>query len=317
MSSQINRAWEILITEGPFSLLRSAGDQINRWYRSQRYPERYNPKGECIFEKDWDNLIILDACRYDIFSEENDLPGELRAHYSLSSWSGDFIRANFNDRELHDVVVVTANGWYEKIRKESTNSVDIHDLIIVPEGEKDNILPPDSVRANRAWRMPQIVTEYAINAVTEYPNKRILIHYHQPHTPYIGPTGRDYASELPYKFDGKESLETSHNVLQKAYRENLQIALDEVKDIRKKLTGKTVISADHGEFLGERGFPIPVRQYGHTNQNYHKALVKVPWFVLPFDTRKDYKSDPPVIDEKEHNTIDEINQRLEHLGYKV
>jgi hypothetical protein len=33
--------------------------------------------GVSVFKGDWDNLIILDACRYDIFAETNTLSGDL------------------------------------------------------------------------------------------------------------------------------------------------------------------------------------------------------------------------------------------------
>ncbi|WP_227374919.1 hypothetical protein [Haladaptatus halobius] len=37
-----------------------------------------------------------------------------------------------------------------------------------------------------------------------------------------------------------------------------------------------VVSADHGEFLGERLFPTPVQIYGHSDGVYMEEFVKVP-----------------------------------------
>ncbi|WP_164731990.1 hypothetical protein [Halomicrobium mukohataei] len=272
-----------------------------------------------MFERDWDNLLILDACRYDIFEEVNSFRGDLETHCSLGSSSREFVRANFADRTLHDVVVVSANGWYKKISDTSGKiNVDVHDLIVVDnksvESHKSDI---DTVRPDREWILPEAVTNEACDAIERYPNKRIIVHYHQPHTPYIGPTGKEYAGELPQKFDGKEELRTSHEILRRAYRENLEIVLEEVGGLYPELTGKTVISADHGDLLGERGFPIPVREYGHPSQAYREELVRVPWFNLPFDERKEIIAESPSDNRKNDLSIDEVNERLKKLGYKI
>jgi hypothetical protein len=50
-------------------------------------------------EQDWDVLIILDACRYDIFSETVDIDGELTAINSRGSHSEEFCTAHFESRK--------------------------------------------------------------------------------------------------------------------------------------------------------------------------------------------------------------------------
>jgi hypothetical protein len=272
-----------------------------------------------VFECDWDNLLILDACRYDFFQEINHLPGKLQSHYSLGSSSPEFVRANLRNSDLHDVIVVSANGWYKKIREEHEDIAGrLHDLILVSnDGEKSAVSSIDTVRPNREWILPEAVTERALEANEQYPNKRLLVHYHQPHTPYIGPTGKEYNDELPQKFDGKERLQTSLDILRQAYRENLEIALEEVETLGADLVGKTVVSADHGELLGERGLPLPVRQYGHPDRTYVEELVKVPWFVLPYDERKKVTAEAPTEHREEDLSMEEVDERLKQLGYKV
>jgi len=46
------------------------------------------PESDPVTEEEWDNLIILDACRYDLFAElfeENPLPGMLEKRQSMQS----------------------------------------------------------------------------------------------------------------------------------------------------------------------------------------------------------------------------------------
>ena len=55
---------------------------INNVYFNRKYG-----RGIDIIDQDWDNLIILDACRYDYFKEMNTIDGELRPVLSQGSHS--------------------------------------------------------------------------------------------------------------------------------------------------------------------------------------------------------------------------------------
>jgi hypothetical protein len=77
--------------------------------------------------------------------------------------------------------------------------------------------------------------------------------------------------------------------------------------------GRTVITSDHGNLVGERAWPVPVRLYGHPEGIRHPALVKVPWAVIEGDGRR------AVVDEGVHAVTGEadevVEQRLRDLGY--
>jgi hypothetical protein len=102
----------------------------------------------------------------------------------------------------------------------------------------------------------------------------------------------------------------------------LERGLEQIDEILPALSGKTVITADHGEMLGEYVSPVPVRWYGHPPGIYTNELINVPWFVTPHDRRKE-------IEDGECNTNinrefarqerkqDAINERLRDLGYKM
>lgn len=58
-----------------------------------------NASGVNIIDADWDQLLILDACRYDIFSEHaGELPGTLSRRESKASATRQFLEANFGGK---------------------------------------------------------------------------------------------------------------------------------------------------------------------------------------------------------------------------
>ncbi len=55
-----------------------------------------------IFSEPWDNLIILDACRYDVFEEvfkKRNMKGKLEYRISRGSWTVEFLLENFGDEK--------------------------------------------------------------------------------------------------------------------------------------------------------------------------------------------------------------------------
>lgn len=61
--------------------------------------------------EDWDNLIILDACRYDTFVE---VYGK-NCNYRISRGSStpEFPQENFAGRNFRDTIYVTCNPWID------------------------------------------------------------------------------------------------------------------------------------------------------------------------------------------------------------
>jgi len=290
----------------PTAVIREA----NRLCHTQGRRREYNPRGIDVFGADWDNLILLDACRYDYFEACHDLPGRLEARTSRGGATYEFVRANFTDRTLHDVVYVTTNSWYVRLRDELGSELhDVIDLHLDPEGTYHD----DEFKIV----MPDTLAEQARAAADRYPNKRLLIHYIQPHHPFVGPTGREHfghpSSALREVFDAAEdaTLET----LRRAYRENVEIALDSVAELLPDLPGKTVVSADHGEMLGERHDFLPMRDIGHHEGIYNEALTRVPWHVIEGNGRKRIVPEPP--QSKPDIDAGRVERRLADLGYIV
>jgi hypothetical protein len=104
-----------------------------------------------------------------------------------------------------------------------------------------------------------------------------------------------------------------------AYMENLMEVLPAVRTLLTEIPGKTVVTSDHGQLIGDSGFPVPIREYGHPNGIYQEEVVKVPWHVYQNGPRKSIVAEPG--DEnsygrKDREEIDEkAKEHLENLGY--
>jgi hypothetical protein len=268
--------------------------ELNRLITRRGVRYTHNPDGIDVFREDWDYLILLDACRYDAFEAHADLPGTLESRISRGSSSTEFVHGNFAGRSLLDVVYVSANGWFAKLQDSIGAEVHAHRYLDSDPGR---------------------VTDAALECATRYPNKRLVVHYMQPHFPYIGPKWEDtFVSDGDLQTTFRKSG-VSPEVMWEAYVDNLHIVVDEVRTLFAELTGKIVVSADHGELLGDREAPIPNRRFGHPRGIYVEALVNVPWLVHETGQRPEITSHPP----EATTGVDEatINERLRDLGYVV
>lgn len=279
---------------------RKAFTEMNRRYHN-RHGTDFNPSGIDIFEEDWDTLILLDACRFDEFQRNVTISGALQARNSRGATSAEFIRGNFAGKQLYDVVYVSANAWFPTLEDEIDAAV--HDFVLV-----------DRDAVGQLTSRPETVTERAIEMADEYPHKRLIVHYMQPHQPYLGASGEtmEFGQTLA---ETVEKNDLSRLEVRRAYRENLELALAAVERLQHSLTGKTVISSDHGEHLGERERPIPVRFFGHMDSLYTDELVTVPWHVLNHTERRRIVAEEPTRDRD--LDLDAIEQNLKNLGYRV
>ncbi len=292
------------------------------WFTKYLYSMYFDLKygsGTDVMDEEWDTLILLDACRFDDFSEVNTIEGDLQSRISKGVDSNEFIRENFLGNEFADTVYVTANPHVSILDK----SV-FHDIITEPISDWD--FEYQCVK-------PETVTKFAKKAHQMYPHKRIIVHYMQPHDPPLGPIADDLRSQhqiggtdpnsnqstdmriMELVADGKIDEKRAHL----AYRETLQIVLSEVTDLLEDVSGKVVISSDHGEMFGEDPYPFLGKLYEHYKNPKTIELCKVPWLVVEnnHDRREINKKS---IDESKQSSStissSEIEEQLEALGYK-
>ena len=254
------------------------------------YPRK---RGTNIFDLEWDNLIILDACRYDFFKEEVEkrkLPGKLGYIYSVGTCTLEFMLKTFSGpkEKYKDVVYISANPYASAYLK-----------------DKVEVLPA----WDYAWdeyfgtALPDAVYEYVLDVLEKYRNKKVIVHFLQPHVPYLTQALNydkiDANALLGVKKEKIEKIDEQYrrhffklvsspvyyyNDVEtqiKGYKENLSIVMDYVEKLLLHLPGRTVITADHGDASGEKIFSfLPFRVYGHPWSIRIDALAKVPWMVV-------------------------------------
>ena len=278
------------------------------------------------YEAECDNLFILDACRYDLFASTHDLPGELEQRHSKGSATAEWLSRHFANRDAHDTVYVTANPMYRATEWVGADlSETFHDVIDLTEGAfvEDGTTMPYTVAAAAAW------------AADEYPDKRLLVHFMQPHHPFVSRFARERGLLDPemrlrqFVTDGEtktevrawrawgrqvEEGELPVETLWRAYRENLKLALPAVHGLLDALDGRTVVTSDHGNMLGERATPFAETVWGHPQEYQTPELVDVPWLVTnPDAPRRETTADPPI--DRTARDNNELSDRLSALGY--
>jgi len=299
--------------------------ELNRLYHT-RGRRRTNASGIDVFAEDWDNLIILDACRYDTFRRRHDLPGRLESRRSRGSHTSEFLESNVAGRDLRDTVYVTASPMYYRNRDEL--DAEFHEVI--------DVWKEGGWHEEYRTVTPETVADFATEAAGRFPNKRLLVHFLQPHYPFIGETGREHfdLDSLAFEWDAvkRGEIGVPDEVVREAFEENLDVALPHVERLMRTLSGRTVVTSDHGQAIGERSRPIPIREYGHPVGTYIDELVTVPWLVFDNGPRKEIRAGEAEDtvggeaagggDERDGSTredgeVDElVEDRLESLGYR-
>ncbi|WP_458207754.1 hypothetical protein [Haladaptatus sp. NG-SE-30] len=280
---------------------------LRTWYL--RGGRSFNRSGIDIFAEDWDNLVVLDACRFDAFRHVCAFEGTLRKVESRGATSEEFIRGNFTERTAYDTVYVSANGYFDLLSEEI--DAEVHDFVPLYQDEYRDA-------AGGLTTHPETVTKRALEADKEYPHKRLMVHYLQPHQPYLGSFACkhiDHGHGLNIVTTRNQNRDLTDADLWRAYLENLELVLGEVARLLGVFEGKTVITADHGELLGERLPLVPVKDYDHWYGIHVPELLDVPWFEFDGGQRKEIRAEQP--DERNAAETEEVERHLADLGYRI
>jgi len=252
--------------------------------------------GTYILDEEWDHLIILDNLRFDVFRDEyikRNLPGKLEYRISRGMWTGQFLMENFSkiDGSLDDIIYISANPFTD---------------VYLPSTKFFKLISVWKYEWNEQYKsvLPHSVTKYTIRMAEKYPDKRLVIHFLQPHQPYLFLIKRKeiqdnaisnirtaVSSRKKIKFEiekeplGKLYLSTIYKhyelpLLIKSYIENLHIVLPYVEYLLYKLQGRVVVTSDHGEIFGKPvSRLLPLKVYGHGIGRISDLIV-VPWLIF-------------------------------------
>jgi len=143
-----------------------------------------------LLEADWDYCLVLDACRYDVFSEVYDeyLDGRLEKRESVGSSTPEWAYRTFTGE--HDIAYFSGNPfindlgiplnelkWGASCDYEWTAGDHLSEVVDVWKGGWDDDLgtvPPESLAA-----------ALEANGDVDERTDRTVLHYMQPHAPYL------------------------------------------------------------------------------------------------------------------------------------
>ncbi|WP_018256167.1 alkaline phosphatase family protein [Halomicrobium katesii] len=291
----------------PLWLRNAVRNRINGPFNLDVYPTRSNAID--MADANWDTLIVLDACRADLFEEHSDLdrfdtyetvvsPGSSTLEWTEQTFPGEY----------GDIVYVNGNPNVSEVAGEN-----FHKIIDVWRGGFDadlNTVPPEPVM------------DAAIDAHEAFSDKRIVVHFMQPHQPFISAPDlkfdgmREFSDEPPHNvFHALEMGLVDHDEVWDAYADNLEIVLSSVDDLVRSIEGKIVVTSDHGNLFGERGYPVPLRTYGHPTGIRNSPLVTVPWATITRNGRRDITAGRVKSMSRRDDGIEELDNRLRALGY--
>ena len=287
------------------------------------------------FEREWDLLVVLDTCRTDALAavaDEYDFLDDRDSVRSPGSTSGEWVAHTFDRAyadEISRTAYVTANPH--------SNAV-LRDRLLPPQyvpapatwPDWDPVAPDEVGLLDEVWAdarddrlgvvPPATVTDRAIAAGREADLDRLVVHYMQPHAPYIADVvdGEDPLSEACAEpFEALRRGEVDREEMWDSYLDNLRLAVDEVESLLENVDAeRVVITADHGEAFGEWGF------YEHPVGCPLPAVKRVPW-VETTATDRGTRSPTPAASESaasESVASDpaerDVDEQLRDLGYR-
>ena len=89
--------------------------------------------------------------------------------------------------------------------------------------------------------VPEPKTDAVRKAREQYPNKRLIVHYLQPHAPYVGPTGTEELHTEYTNFWGtyrRGEAGVPQEIAIEVHRENLILVVPYVDELFSQLKGK-------------------------------------------------------------------------------
>lgn len=300
------------------------------------------PLGMSIFDRDWDLCIIIDTCRVDAIRQvahEYSYIDRVGRTVSVGGSSPEWMAHTFGSKyrdTLQDTAYLTSNAWIEKVLDKRLQPNDqyseFHILKSLREyGDWDLVHPTELGRLEKIWRYvpdkerirqesdprgflqggapPRYVTDRAIAVGREFDYDRMILHYMQPHAPYTNRL-REGQELRPFEKDPFGFLQETGKKEQvwNAYLDELRYVLDDLELLLTNIDAeKVVISADHGEALGEYGI------YNHHSGSLHPKIRFVPWIVTSASDAGSYSPRIESADQRDVSTDD----TLRALGYKM
>lgn len=290
--------------EGVLTAWRAIFHELNA-----QYIDKVGNPGHSIYEREWDVLVVLDACRVDLLREvaaDYEFVGDIETFYSLGSKSPTWMRRNFGPEyaeERSRTAYVTGNpfskmfdgsefAYFDEVWRYAWDD----DLHTIPAR-------PLTDAAIETWRRDEDDVD------------RMIVHYMQPHVPFVpepelgsygGP--EDFGDSFNDLWN-QAGYTLSEDRVWRAYRDNLRYVLEDVELLLENMAAeRVVITADHANAFGEFGF------WGHPSEMLLPSIRMVPWVTTRAVDSGEYE---PTLDRSAIDDCDDqtVTDRLQDLGY--
>lgn len=303
--------------------LRHAGkDALNGIW--QTVTSRY-PIGTNVYDRQWDALVVLDACRTDALRAVVGEYPQLRSRVvdaitsvgtGTVAWTAKTFTDTYRD-QIAETAYLSANVYTRSVLSEDMRPPSDPAPICFPRWRTVDANAFDYVEYafESGWSdrlnvtPPKYVTDRAVDIGRTRQPDRLIVHYTQPHIPYIGAAMTEGREPSPFERDPWPHILRGSRTWDDAkerYLDNLRTVLDSVMTFTTNFEGTVVITADHGELFGEFG------AYAHPEGFPHPNLIRVPWLEMYATDTATYT---PSAEEREPVDID-TSAQLAALGYK-
>jgi len=132
--------------------------------------------GTNVFDREWDVLVVLDACRADLLrsiASDFDFFGHVETVRSVGSSSSEWLENTFvNHPETPWTVMVTGNTWTDRYL-DATAFAALDEVWKYAWDDDLGTVPAAAV------------TDRAVALARERDPERLVVHYMQPHHPFV------------------------------------------------------------------------------------------------------------------------------------
>jgi len=286
----------------------------------KKYYYRVDKEKIDIINHDWRILVILDACRYDVFREVyreifGKSYGSLKKAISPATWTVEWLNKVFDNRYCEDIIYISGNPYINskkkvcgtpeygrrrcvEAKKHFFKVIDVWDF-----GWNNKLGTVHPIEINKAFH----------KAYLRYPKNRFIIHYMQPHQPYITLGKGGYGmSKIPKKKTLGERIfkqllsqtqiwmikkwlnmppgskieeifrEGGKKEIIRVYKNEVKYVLKYVKMLTDSIHTDWLITADHGERLANFWLN------SHSGIG-DREVIEVPWFEIKNATTSEGK----------------------------
>lgn len=262
--------------------------------------------------------------------------GSMSAEWMLNTFTENFLE------EISNTAFVSGNIWSHRIFNENFHRQNNHDYDMILQGwpswkpvSSDEFAHYETVSAvsnqndplhpeNEA--IPHILTDRAIAVGRKKEHDRLIVHYTLPHLTFIadaldwepnelsltelmnGPEPIRELKPTELSYEPARRGEVDPEEVRNSYHRNLCLALDYVEILIQNFDAdRAIISADHGEALGEHGI------WGHPYAYPFGPVKNVPWMEISASDERIYDSQYDEL--KQMPNERETKEFLKQMGY--